>query len=235
MSEQKTIGYTPPILIVGHPRSGTTWLANLLNSHPDVAYRHEIIGRSYRLFGAKLFEKLKHCDNLSGEDRDRIRTLLYKARVETDRPPFFEKSYHRVGTRALKKFLWSGTNLLPQLNKLYEALYTPSPRSNVRLVIKETRSTIDMKTIIKNIEPQPVIFLYRHPYAVIASVLEGIDSQGMGGDDTEYRRNWYNGHRDSEFVVDSGITQDDIAKLEQIAFLEKRARLRRQRTGARYS
>ena len=29
------------ILIVGAPRSGTTWLAKILDSHPDVLYRHE--------------------------------------------------------------------------------------------------------------------------------------------------------------------------------------------------
>jgi Sulfotransferase family len=29
------------ILVLGSPRSGTTWLAKLLDSHPDVLYRHE--------------------------------------------------------------------------------------------------------------------------------------------------------------------------------------------------
>ncbi len=30
-----------PILVVGAPRSGTTWLAKIIDSHPDVLYRHE--------------------------------------------------------------------------------------------------------------------------------------------------------------------------------------------------
>jgi sulfotransferase family protein len=30
-----------PILILGAPRSGTTWLAKIVDSHPDVLYRHE--------------------------------------------------------------------------------------------------------------------------------------------------------------------------------------------------
>src|SRR5690348_2541774 len=29
------------ILVVGSPRSGTTWLAKIIDSHPDVLYRHE--------------------------------------------------------------------------------------------------------------------------------------------------------------------------------------------------
>lgn len=32
---------TNPIFIVGAPRSGTTWLAKIFDSHPDVLYRHE--------------------------------------------------------------------------------------------------------------------------------------------------------------------------------------------------
>jgi LPS sulfotransferase NodH len=31
---------TSPILILGAPRSGTTWLAKIIDSHPDVLYRH---------------------------------------------------------------------------------------------------------------------------------------------------------------------------------------------------
>ena len=30
-----------PILILGSQRSGTTWLAKIVDSHPDVLYRHE--------------------------------------------------------------------------------------------------------------------------------------------------------------------------------------------------
>src|SRR5689334_11827434 len=29
------------ILVLGGPRSGTTWLAKIFDSHPDVLYRHE--------------------------------------------------------------------------------------------------------------------------------------------------------------------------------------------------
>src|SRR5215831_8991023 len=29
------------VLLLGAPRSGTTWLAKILDSHPDVVYRHE--------------------------------------------------------------------------------------------------------------------------------------------------------------------------------------------------
>src|ERR1700712_2005324 len=29
------------ILILGYPRSGTTWLAKIFDSHPDILYRHE--------------------------------------------------------------------------------------------------------------------------------------------------------------------------------------------------
>ena len=30
-----------PILLFGMPRSGTTWLGKIFDSHPQVLYRHE--------------------------------------------------------------------------------------------------------------------------------------------------------------------------------------------------
>jgi hypothetical protein len=29
------------LLLFGMPRSGTTWLAKIIDSHPDIIYRHE--------------------------------------------------------------------------------------------------------------------------------------------------------------------------------------------------
>ena len=31
----------PPILLFGAPRSGTSWLGRILDSHPDTLMRHE--------------------------------------------------------------------------------------------------------------------------------------------------------------------------------------------------
>ena len=53
------------ILVAGFPRSGTTWFSNLFNSHPDVVYRHEFIGRCYDKIPEKIFSSLKYDNGLT--------------------------------------------------------------------------------------------------------------------------------------------------------------------------
>ncbi|TAL04122.1 MAG: hypothetical protein EPO08_02415, partial [Rhodospirillaceae bacterium] len=40
-SSEKLLAARPLTLILGAPRSGTTWLAKIFDSHPSVLYRHE--------------------------------------------------------------------------------------------------------------------------------------------------------------------------------------------------
>ena len=47
------------LLVFGFPRSGTTWFANLLNTNPDVIYRHEFLGRSTNNLDAEAVRALK--------------------------------------------------------------------------------------------------------------------------------------------------------------------------------
>jgi hypothetical protein len=43
----------PPILVVGIPRSGTTWLARTIASHPLVRYVHEPDNHHHAPFATK--------------------------------------------------------------------------------------------------------------------------------------------------------------------------------------
>ena len=37
----QNVSFDKLLLVVGGPRSGTTWLAHIFDSHPDVLYRHD--------------------------------------------------------------------------------------------------------------------------------------------------------------------------------------------------
>jgi hypothetical protein len=77
------------IFIAGFPRSGTTWFSNLLNAHPDIYYRHEIIGRNFRIFSEKIFLALKNNNGQSDEQYTTLIEKISEAHVDTDVPPFF--------------------------------------------------------------------------------------------------------------------------------------------------
>ena len=87
----KTSGNSNVIFLAGFPRSGTTWFANILNAHPKVVYRHEIIGRNHYIFRDSLFKALKYKNELSDEEFVETLNLIAEARVDTDKPPFFYK------------------------------------------------------------------------------------------------------------------------------------------------
>ena len=124
------------VFVVGFPRSGTTWFSNLLNAHPEVIYRHEIVGRCYKIFGDELFDHLKFNHGLSVEEHRIFLKKLALANVETDRPPFFHKTVLKVASESIHKTAWLATKSVPLLNSLYRYLFTPNPKKNTTFFVK---------------------------------------------------------------------------------------------------
>lgn len=46
------------ILLFGLPRSGTTWLGKLFDSHPDTLYRHELANRWHKELDGNTIERV---------------------------------------------------------------------------------------------------------------------------------------------------------------------------------
>ena len=57
------------ILLLGSSRSGTTWLAAILNSYPEVVYSHEPLSRLHRPQLNSLIEKIKSSGTLLRQER----------------------------------------------------------------------------------------------------------------------------------------------------------------------
>jgi hypothetical protein len=165
-------------LLAGFPRSGTTWISNLINSHPSVAYRHEFLGRCYGQIPVSLFEHLKHNKGLNDDEHHQLVRLLLSATVTADRPPFFAKEHLRFASPQLHHFAWLAARAMPPLAGIYRTLYTPTQQPKVVLV-KETRSSHNMDSMISGLRVEQCIFLFRHPCGCIASLERGIESGVM--------------------------------------------------------
>lgn len=202
--------------IAGYPRSGTTWFSNILNSHPEFIYRHEVLGRLYNSIPENIFVALKD-GSLSEQDRIVLLEKLRNADVETDRPPFFDKSYLRISNTSLHHKAWLVAKTASPLNALYRWLYTPKAEKG-RLLIKETRSTVNMDGILGGLRPSQVLFIFRHPFGVVNSVFRGRQKGLMEDNDDEVKLEWYQSNIEGVEKPYADLTKDKVFNLSTAAF-----------------
>ncbi|MGL5078013.1 MAG: sulfotransferase domain-containing protein [Waterburya sp.] len=155
--------------IFGSGRCGTTWLGAMVSSHPEVAYRFEPF---HRLKTSKpaIATALKQIrsDNFSTQDLDLIYQALLPAYPEIEKPPFFSKSY---GMFPIGKALtWHLARKTSWGEKVFSQLYLPQGRPT--LIFKEV-ALVDVLTKLLALNQVPIVYLLRHPCAVISSLLKG--------------------------------------------------------------
>ncbi|MGE4044091.1 MAG: sulfotransferase [Acetobacteraceae bacterium] len=156
------------ILLLGAPRSGTTWFAKIFDSHPDVRYCHEPD------------EVSPAPPDLTDDD---IRPLLRRwsecraPRTSTKRP-FFRKSWqspagfvaHTVIATAI-----SAAGRLPDPFRRFSDMPVPQcgDETRARLVIKSVRWCQGAGTFARALPDGRTVLIIRNPCAQIASLLRG--------------------------------------------------------------
>jgi hypothetical protein len=156
------------ILVLGSPRSGTTWLAKLLDSHPDVLYRHEPDEVVPPVAGVD--PRVQLCAWI-GE-----RSLRVAAKS-----PFFPKSWMppslailRIGmARALKGLSRMTDSRFIGARVVVPDLISPKHRPNLRPVIKLV--DWDAGVTLQAIPRCRALFILRHPCGQIASAMRGAE------------------------------------------------------------
>ncbi len=181
--ERQAGGVHTPLLLFGMPRSGTTWIGKLLDSHPDTLYRHE----------PDSWQRLDGMPLLPAPDDAYQYDALVTAYVERipgmhvnkvcARVPLFPKTYQsalrlqvvRAGV-LLAKFGGRRFADFPVLGVLDGARYT-----GLRLVWKSIESLGRLATIMAILEHARAIHLLRHPCGHVASVLRGEAERKFSG------------------------------------------------------
>ena len=114
------------IFLIGSARSGTSWLAKIFDSHPDVIYRHEpdSIVVSYSI---PFFPDPEEMESLIPETRDYFTKLLNVRQLKSAGSlPVFNKNY-------LSKFT---NNFLPRLIFMLKVTSTISHRLGLSVEVK---------------------------------------------------------------------------------------------------
>jgi hypothetical protein len=159
---------------MGMPRSGTTWLGKIFDSHPRVLYRHE--PDSWQRIQAPII--------LAKDERSRYEPLLREyvkalPSMRADRVcgkrPLFSKDYASpwvVRRYALASALHKG---LARTGFATAAPRPPMPRDEdeYRLVWKSIESLGRLGLLLDSLPESRSVHIVRHPCGYVASVLRG--------------------------------------------------------------
>lgn len=209
-------------IILGFPRSGTTWFANIFNSHPDVIYRHEFLGREYKQLEKGLYNKLKQNELITDAELEACYHQFMKPQVNTDKPPFFDKNHLAFGNVIIHQYSWVLTKYFSPITYLYQYLFYPKVSNKTWLLLKETRSSLHMEAIIRNLKFDKTICLVRNPLAVIASFKQGYEKGVMTLDTDKMKQNWFENNKRSLQSVNQHLSKKNVIEISQAEYLAYR-------------
>ncbi|MEX2615315.1 MAG: sulfotransferase [Alphaproteobacteria bacterium] len=176
------------ILIHGAPRSGTTWLAKIFDSHPDVLYRHEpdIELRNTDIPFLPREDEIEASASAAREyvaTMHRIRTLRTSGTL-----PVFPKAHNSRLSWLTRYFIVAALHALDQfpakprwVGKIdVPDLISRRNEDSVVPVIKSVGSLARIRLYLHAVPESKVVFIIRHPCGYVSSVMRGRKTGSMG-------------------------------------------------------
>jgi hypothetical protein len=200
-----------PILVLGAPRSGTTWLAKIIDSHPDVLYRHEPDAT---------------VPGPSPLTPDALPALLGRWAADRSphtvtKQPYFRKSWQPGWARGVRAVLAAGVSSAARMPAPFKALgrlRLPdlAARSPPRVAIKSVEWAEGAAVLAQTLPDSRTIFILRHPYGQVASVMHG-NRQLRFDLKTEGTDMPFDEVRTIRFAASHGTAESDFQKLPDAA------------------
>jgi hypothetical protein len=167
--------------VLGAPRSGTTWLAKVLDSHPDVLYRHEpdIALQDYSF--PTLCEE-SDVPQYVGDARRYLDRLLDVRTLKTAGGfPLFPKRYRSAPATAARVAVLlalGAAQQLPALRLLAGRFPVPDlvdfrHAPNLRVVVKSVSALGRAGLLVQAMPRSRFVLILRHPCGQVASMLRG--------------------------------------------------------------
>lgn len=174
----------PVVLLFGMPRSGTTWIGKIFDSHPDTLYRHE--PDSWGLLNAiPLMAPVDEAGAYAAAVRD------FCARLPGMKPtkvaastPIFPKSYRsRLGQQLFRLNVLAAKAVARAFGEQpVQPFIRAADLARIRVVWKSIESLGRLGVIERALQPCHAIHIARHPCGYVASVLRGESQCRFTGD-----------------------------------------------------
>lgn len=167
------------ILVFGLPRSGTSWVGKIFDSHPDTLYLHEP-DKHIPSRDVPMLLPAEPCQELDGL---LPKVLANRSPGVTGKLPAFTKSYRSGARHLLRNAIGYAARALPR--RLCERVRVPDladPGARPpRLVWKSINSAGRLGALARRLPGARCLLLLRHPCGQIASVLRGYSSGTVRG------------------------------------------------------
>src|SRR5579863_5927152 len=169
------------ILILGAPRSGTSWLAKIFDSHPNVLYRHEpdTVMRTDTLpWMCTLEDVPRYRDAAEAYLRQLMDVATLKSAGSI---PMFHKDYYgAIQSRARAVFVYglrvaelAGSTRQMVRNVRIPDAFDVADHPEIRVVIKSVSSRGRARLFAEALPGARIIFILRDPFGQVASMLRG--------------------------------------------------------------
>lgn len=212
---------TPCILVFGMPRSGTTWVGKLFDSHPDTLYRHEP-DSVQRLHMPRFPGKKGAHENREALERFVAALPGWRSPEVVGKQPLFPKSYQSAAALGAYRASVVAAKAASRMHRHFPCLYRPTAADcdRVRLVWKSIESSGRLGMIVEALPNTHAIHLMRHPCGYIASVLRGEAMRRFSGARPSADELWLLG-----MLLDTPVAKNHPVSLAEIEMLTPEERL----------
>jgi hypothetical protein len=170
-----------PILLFGMPRSGTTWLGKVFDSHPATLYRHEPDSGGALEGVLPMFPDPVRVDDYRAGVRAFVEGLRRNRSLRVaGKLPLFRKSYEPALAFQARQLLVPAAKALARwfpVSSVPEFIDSERDGS-IRLVWKSIESLGRLGAIARILPEARAIHIIRHPCGYVSSVLSG-ESAGL--------------------------------------------------------
>jgi hypothetical protein len=170
------------ILVFGMPRSGTTWIGKLFDSHPYTLYRHE--PDSVRRLSLPLYPEVGSASRYRAELEQFVASLPgMRSPKVVGKQPLFPKRYLSVAGLGAYRASVTIAKATSRVRRNFPCLYRPTAAgcAQARVVWKSIESSGRLGVLMEALPGARAIHVMRHPCGCVASRLRG-EAAGRFGD-----------------------------------------------------